>query len=200
MVGRHVGNDMNELLEFGGTLKQTTPSQAQRWEGVTTMARASTLKRAEAGSIRKDDELVSSAWRHAAAERRSGLSESWRRLMTDYNGVSVTKPTSINSHIGAPVMAGVAAETIAAGSYGLIQVWGYHSAVMCRTATTTGTTPLKVNAIATGSPLHAPFAANFHFESFSSASNSYVVKSYGFALAAQASYTAKAIAAFIKAL
>lgn len=136
---------------------------------------------------------------YSTASLTNGQAVMWD-YATDYNGVSVTKPTSINSHIGAPVMAGVAAETIAAGSYGLIQVWGYHSAVMCRTATTTGTTPLKVNAIATGSPLHAPFASNFHFESFTSASNSYVVAPYGFALAAQASYTAKAIAAFLKCL
>lgn len=136
---------------------------------------------------------------YSTASLTNGQAVMWD-YATDHNGVSVTKPTSINSHIGAPVMAGVAAETIASGSYGLIQVWGYHSAVMCRSATTTGTTPLKVNAIATGSPLHAPFAANFHFESFSSASNSYVVAPYGFALAAQASYTVKAIAAFLKCL
>jgi hypothetical protein len=119
---------------------------------------------------------------------------------TDCNGVGVTKPTSVASHIGAPVIAGVAAETIAAGSYGLVQVYGYHSSVYMRSATTTGTAPLKVNAIAKGSPLHAPFASNFHFESWSSASNSYLVVPYGFALAAQASYTAKQVAAFLRCL
>ncbi len=119
---------------------------------------------------------------------------------TDADGVGVTKPTAIGAHIGAPVMAGIAAETIAAGAYGLIQVYGYHSAVRVRTATTTGTTPLKVNAIAAGSPLHPAFAAAFCLESFSSASTSYLVSPVGFALAAQASYTTKAIAAFIKAL
>lgn len=119
---------------------------------------------------------------------------------TDADGVSVTKPTSINSHLGAPVMAGVAAETVAAGSYGLIQVYGYHSAVRMRTATTTGTTPLKVLAIAAGVPLYAPYAAGFMFESWSSAAASYLISPVGFALAAQASYTTKAVAAFIKAL
>lgn len=136
---------------------------------------------------------------YSTASLTNGQAVMWD-YATDHNGVSVTKPTSINSHIGAPVIAGVAAETIAAGSYGLVQVWGYHSATYMRTATTTGTTPLKVNAIATGSPLHAPFASNFHFESFSSASNSFIVRSYGFALAAQASYTAKQVAAFLKCL
>jgi hypothetical protein len=119
---------------------------------------------------------------------------------TDCDGVGVTKPTSINSHFGSPVMAGVAAETIAAGAFGLIQVYGYHSAVYCRTATTTGTTPLKVLEIAKGMPLHAPFAANWNFECWSSAAASYLIRPYGFALAAQASYTAKQIAAFIKCL
>lgn len=97
-------------------------------------------------------------------------------------------------------MAGVAVETIASGAYGLIQVYGYNAAVSCRTATTTGTTPLVVNAIAAGSPLHAPYASNFHLESFGSAAASYLIVPYGFALAAQASYTAKSIAAFLKFL
>lgn len=136
---------------------------------------------------------------YSTASLTNGQPAMWD-YATDANGVSVTKPTSVNSHIGAPVIAGVVAETIASGSYGLIQVYGYHSAVLARTATTTGTTPLKVNAIAAGSPLHAPFASNFHFESFSSASTTFLVRPYGFALAAQASYTAKAIAAFLKCL
>lgn len=119
---------------------------------------------------------------------------------TDCDGVGVTKPTSVNSHLGAPVMAGIAAETIVAGAYGLVQVYGYHSSVRVRTATTTGTTPLKVNAIAKGSPLHPAYAAAFCLESWSSASTSFLVRPIGFALAAQASYTTKAIAAFIKML
>jgi hypothetical protein len=119
---------------------------------------------------------------------------------TDANGVSITKPTSLNSQANAPVMAGVAAETIAAGAYGLIQVWGYHSAVYMRTAATTGTTPEVVLAIAAGSPLYAPFASNFHFEAFTAAAAGLLKTSYGFALAAQASYTAKAVAAFLKCL
>jgi hypothetical protein len=136
---------------------------------------------------------------YSTAALSNGQAVMWD-YATDANGVSVTKPTAINSHIGAPVMAGIAAESIAVGSYGLIQVYGYHSSVRMRTATTTGTTPLKVNAIAVGSPLHAPFASGFQLESWSSASTSFLVRPVGFALAAQASYTTKAVAAFIKAL
>lgn len=136
---------------------------------------------------------------YSTASMTNGQPAMWD-YTTDCDGVGVTKPTAINSHIGAPVIAGVVAETIAAGAYGLIQVYGYHSAVRVRTATTTGTTPLKVNAIAKGSPLHAAYASAFCLESFSSASTSFLVRPVGFALAAQASYTTKAIASFIKAL
>jgi hypothetical protein len=136
---------------------------------------------------------------YSTASLTNGQAVMWD-YATDHNGVSVTKPTSLNSQYGGRNIAGVAAETIAAGAYGLVQVWGYHSAVRVRTMTTTGTTPVKVLAVAAGTPLCAAYAAAFCLESFSSASTSFLVKDVGFALAAQASYTTKAIAAFIKAL
>lgn len=135
---------------------------------------------------------------YSTASLTNGQAVMWDT--TDANGVSVTKPTSLNSQYGGNLIAGVAAETIAAGAYGLIQVWGYHSAVRVRTMTTTGTTPVKVLAVAAGTPLCASYAATFALESFSTASTSFLVKPVGFALAAQASYTTKAIACFIKAL
>ena len=136
---------------------------------------------------------------YSTASLTNGQAVMWD-YATDANGVSVTKPTSLNSQAGAPVMAGVAAETIAAGAYGLIQVWGYHAAVQCRTATTTGTTPEVVLIVAAGTPLYPPFAANFHFESFTAAAAGLLKHPCGFALATNASYTAKAIAAFLKCL
>lgn len=121
---------------------------------------------------------------------------------TDSDGVGVTKPTDTYNvkalHNGA-AFAGIAAETITSGSYGLLQVYGYHSAVRVRSWT--GGVP----AIAKGTAL-ACVSAVFCLESYinyASATSTLTqlnVKFAGFALAAQASWTTKAIAAFISAL
>lgn len=118
------------------------------------------------------------------------------------NGVGVTKPTDgtgRNSHFGV-AFAGIVAETIASGSYGLIQVYGYHSAV--RMHTITGTNP----AIVAGTGLTC-VGAEFCLTSYQPNANNTTTTVtchnphwVGFALAAQASFTTKAVAAFIKAL
>ena len=117
---------------------------------------------------------------------------------TDKDGVGVTKPTANAVSHGAAI-AGVAAETIAHGSYGMIQVYGYHSAVRCRTISTTGNGANGYAAIAVGTPLVQGVTEVFAFEGkdISATNNLHVC---GFALAAQASYTTKAIAAFIKCM
>jgi len=121
---------------------------------------------------------------------------------TDADGVSVTKPTDASKaggkHFGS-AFAGIAAQAIAAGAYGLIQIYGYHSAVRVRTAT--GGAP----AIAAGVALSS-ISAVFALESFvgsvaaTSTATQHLFFPAGFALAAQASWTTKAIACFIKAL
>ena len=91
------------------------------------------------------------------------------------------------------------AETIAAGSYGLIQVYGYHSAV--RVKSWTGGLP----AVAAGTGLTC-VGAEFCLTSYApavlatSTLTLHNAEWVGFAFAAQASWTTKAIAAFIKAL
>jgi len=117
---------------------------------------------------------------------------------TDCDGVGVTKPAANAVAHGAD-MAGVATETIAAGSYGLIQVYGYHSATIMRTISTTGNGDNGWVEIAKGTPLVSPVSAAFAFEGkdISATNNLHVC---GFALAAQASYTTKSVAAFIKCL
>lgn len=113
---------------------------------------------------------------------------------TDADGVGVTRPTARATN-GGVAIAGVAAEAIAAGSYGLLQVYGYHSAVRVRSFT--GGTP----AIAAGRPLALNVAGSvFCLESFQTGSTHIQVQPCGFALAAQASWTTKAIAAFLKCL
>ncbi len=121
---------------------------------------------------------------------------------TDADGVGVTKPTDTYNvkalHNGA-ALAGIAAATIAAGAYGLVQVYGYHSAVRVRSWT--GGAP----AIAAGTAL-ACVSAVFCLESYinyASATSTLTqlnVRFAGFALASQASWTTKAVACFIKAL
>jgi hypothetical protein len=61
--------------EFMGTPNVETRaimSQAAIAEGATTIPKGSTLKRVEAQGIRKDEDIVSSAWKHAAVHQRTG--------------------------------------------------------------------------------------------------------------------------------
>ncbi len=113
---------------------------------------------------------------------------------TDSDGVSVTKPAARATTEGTAAAGIVASGSIASGDYGLIQVYGYHSAVRVRSIT------IGIPAIAKGIPLAIAATAVFCLESLTTSFTG--VKSYpcGFALAAQASWTTKAIAAFIKAL
>ena len=121
---------------------------------------------------------------------------------TDADGVGVTlnaAGTGRAGHYGTAV-AGVAAETIASGQYGLIQVYGYHSAVRVRSAT--GGNP----AIAAGTGLALVTNTVFCLESYAAAAAATSTITLhnahwcGFALAAQASWTTKAIAVFLKCL
>jgi hypothetical protein len=130
---------------------------------------------------------------YSTASLSNGQAVIWD-FATDADGVGVTRPTARATNAGGAI-AGVAAETIAAGSYGLLQVYGYHSAVRVRSFT--GGTP----AIAAGRPLSLNVAGSvFCLESFQTGSTHIQVKPCGFALAAQASWTTKAIAAFLKCL
>ena len=54
--------------------------------------------------------------------------------MGDADGVNVTKPSAAFKRGAA--FAGIVAETIASGSYGLIQVYGHHTAVIVDSSTT----------------------------------------------------------------
>ncbi len=120
---------------------------------------------------------------------------------TDADGVGVTKGVEGDARAGhyGVAFAGIAAETIASGDYGLLQVYGYHSAVRVRTQT--GTNP----AIAAGTGLSFHKAV-FCLESAPAsgiATSSVTVVNFqwcGFALAAQVQFTTAAIAVFIKAL
>ena len=130
---------------------------------------------------------------YSTASLSNGQAVNWD-FITDCDGVGVTMPLARATNAGV-ALAGIAAETIASGSYGLIQVYGYHSAVRVRTVT--GGSP----AIAKGTPLFANVAGSvFCLESAATSSTSILKWPCGFALAANASWTTKTVAAFIKAL
>jgi len=133
---------------------------------------------------------------YSTASLSNGQAVMWD-YVTDIDGVGVTLATAGRAKHAGFVAAGVAAETIAAGSYGLIQVYGYHSAVRVRSIT--AGTP----AIATGvslSLLNAVFCLEGSPSSWASTVKVYMDQPCAFALAANSAFTTSAIAAFIKAL
>lgn len=114
---------------------------------------------------------------------------------TDADGVGVTRPTARATNAGKAVAGVVATASIAAGGYGLVQVYGYHSSVRMRTVT--GGSP----AITAGRPLIVNAAGSvFCAESVSTASKQIVSYPFAFSLGATSGWTTAARAAFIKAL
>lgn len=114
---------------------------------------------------------------------------------TDADGVGITRPAARATSGGLAAAGVVAAASIAAGAYGLIQVYGYHSSVRMRTVT--GGTP----AIVAGRPLAINVAGSlFCLESMSTASIALTIFPMAFALGATSGFTTAARAAFIKAL
>ena len=117
------------------------------------------------------------------------------------DGVGVSIPSATENVSGGTDVAGCVAESIAHGSYGLVQVYGYHSAVRVRSLTSTGHVYHESRgAVAKGTPLVGGITAAFVLEGITPAETAQVLHPCGFALAAQASYTTKTIAVFIKAL
>lgn len=114
---------------------------------------------------------------------------------TDIDGVGVTRPTARATNAGFAVAGAVASASIAAGSYGLVQVYGYHPSLRVRTVT--GGTP----AIVAGRPLVSNVAGSvFCAESISTASTAISVFPFAFAFEATSGFTTIAKKAFIKAL
>lgn len=120
---------------------------------------------------------------------------------TDCDGVGVTLATATENVSAGQDVAGIAVATIAAGDYGLLQVYGYHSAVRVRSMTATGHVYHESRAaVAKGTPLVGGITAAFTLEGITPAETAQVLHPCGFALAAQASFTTKAIAVFLKCL
>ncbi len=130
---------------------------------------------------------------YSTAALSNGQAVNWD-FVTDSDGISVTRPLARATNAGM-ACAGVAAEAIAVGEYGLIQCWGYHSAVRARTVT--GGTP----AITKGRPLVVNVAGSvFCLESVATGSVNILTFPCGFAYGSTAGFTTATIAAHIKAL
>jgi len=137
---------------------------------------------------------------YSTAALTNGQAVMWD-YATDADGVGITKPTAsakATSHYGT-TFAGVAAEGIAAGAYGLIQVYGYHSAVRVRNVT--GGKPVGAAGVAL-SLQNAVFCLETVLGEIPATTT--VTQTCwdfaGFMLGAQGSYTTKTCACFIKAL
>lgn len=130
---------------------------------------------------------------YSTASLTNGQGVIWD-FATDQDGLSVTRPTARATNAGL-AGAGVIAETIAAGAYGLMQVYGIHTATRVRTVT--GGSP----AITAGRPLAINVAGSvFCLESMSTASKQIVVFPMAFSLGATAGFTTAARAVFVKSL
>ena len=135
---------------------------------------------------------------YTTASLSNGQAVMWD-YVDDGDGVGVTKATAANAKHGGFVAAGVVSETIASGSYGLIQVYGYHSAARVRAFT--GAAP----AVATGTPLalrNTVFCLEGYAVSGTSASATVdrVIYPCAFAFGANALYTTATAAIFVKCL
>lgn len=114
---------------------------------------------------------------------------------TDCNGVGMEKPQARGAcGVGQGEIAGVVAETIAASAYGLVQVWGYHSAVRVKSSTT------ATGAVAKGSALAGCVTAYYALSNTPDTGTHANCHIKGIALAAQALYTTTATAVFIQCL
>lgn len=116
-------------------------------------------------------------------------------FVTDADGVSVTMPLARATNAGFAAAGVVADASIAIDDYGLVQVYGYHSATRVRTVT------LGSPAITPGRPLVMNVAGSvFCLESTSTASTVILRFPMAFSLGSTAGFTTIAKPIFIKNL
>uniref|UniRef100_A0A6M3L565 Uncharacterized protein n=1 Tax=viral metagenome TaxID=1070528 RepID=A0A6M3L565_9ZZZZ len=102
------------------------------------------------------EQLFIVGYNSSAASWSNGYWVRWD-YSTDVNGVGMETPAAQGAAgVGYAAVCGVVAETIASGAYGLIQVYGYHSAARVKAATG--------GAIAAGTALACASAAGYELE------------------------------------
>ena len=133
--------------------------------------------------------IVCNSWTTAAIQ--NGYVVQWD-FLDAIDGVGVSQPTGLATNLG-NACAGVVAEEIAIGAYGLVQVYGYHSAVKARVCSSN-------DAIAKGSGLRPSELGgvwNCEGQDPNGTLNHHCL---GFALEAYTFRTETLLKAFIKAL
>ena len=131
---------------------------------------------------------------YSTAAITNGQYVPWDSL-TDSDGIGVTIPQARTLGGGIDGAGIVASSSIAAGDYGLVQVYGYHASVRVRSFS------IGIPAIAKGTPLYMNTAGSvFCLENNVTHFTGIHMWPMGFALAANSSFTTLARAAFIKAL
>lgn len=111
------------------------------------------------------------------------------------DGVGVTRPTARATNAGMAVAGAVAEASIASAGFGLVQIYGYNSALRMRNVTTGSP------VMAPGSPLVGNVAGSvFCFENASTASNVVLKFPCGFAITATTGFTSAARAGFLKCM
>ena len=120
---------------------------------------------------------------------------------TDGDGVGVTLATATENVSCGIDVAGIASETIGVGDYGLLQVYGYHSATRVRVMTTTSHVYNESLAvIAKGTPLVGGISTVFCLEGVTPAQTAQNLHPCAFAFAATTEFTTAAIGVFLKCL
>lgn len=147
--------------------------------------------RGQRGAPEKVFVVVMNSYSTAAITNGQAAEWDWN---TDGDGISVTLPRARTTAGGFAIAGIVASSSIAAGDYGLVQVYGYHSATRVRSFT------IGIPAIAKGVPLYAPATAVWCLENAVTHQTGLRVWPIAFALAANSSWTTLAKAVFIKAL
>ena len=135
--------------------------------------------------------VVRNSWTSAPTSISNGYVVQWD-FTTDKDGVGVTRGTGMATNLG-NACAGVCAETIAAGDYGLVQVYGYHSAVKARANT-------SADNILLGSGLRPALAGGLWCAESHDPDGTLNYHCMGFAMSIWSSWTSTTVIAFIKAL
>ena len=142
--------------------------------------------------------VAKNSWASASLTNGQAVVWDWT---TDVDGVGVTKAIATANVSQGTDVAGVATETIPSGSYGLLQVYGYHSAVRVRRLTSTGHVYDESTAdVAKGTPLVGGVSAAFCLEGISPVETAQVLKPCAFAFAASTLFTTATMAVFLKCL
>lgn len=133
--------------------------------------------------------VAKNSW--STASLANGYAVMWD-YRTDVDGISVIQPGGYGTSWGFAI-AGVAAHTIAHNSYGLIQVYGYHSATRVRAST-------GAAAITAGNPLCMAAAAGFMLENFNTGEDNQLALPCAIAFEAYTSWTTTTMKVFLKCL